>query len=89
MSKQIENYLEKAEYLKAKLSKLKNNSNNNQEKNKNINPNIRTIGNIMNYSSSSESLLSPNAQWERDENAPICNDCKSKFSLFNRRHHCR
>lgn len=93
LSNHIEIYLKKAEYLKEKLKRLKNSSSNLNENNQQniINSQNQGEQNILNHSSSSESLASPSTstQWEKDENAPLCNGCKSKFSLFNRRHHCR
>ncbi|ORX42535.1 ankyrin [Piromyces finnis] len=89
ISSQIEEYFKKAEFLKEKLKRLNESSSNNN--NNNNNEECQNQQNILNHSSSSESLISPltSTKWEKDENAPLCNSCKSKFSLFNRRHHCR
>ncbi|CUM66698.1 uncharacterized protein PRCAT00004376001 [Priceomyces carsonii] len=35
------------------------------------------------------SLSSEVAQWQDDSEAPSCGLCQSKFTIFNRRHHCR
>ena len=35
-------------------------------------------------------LISPeHPKWMKDEDSEICMACKSEFSIFNRRHHCR
>jgi len=88
MSNQIESYLKKAEYLKEKLKRLKGTSPTDKIINSGINE--KTDTQELSRSSSTESTGSPSTtQWEKDENAPHCNGCKGKFSLFNRRHHCR
>jgi len=88
MSHQIETYLKKAEFLKLKLSELESLSTSSNMNNSMQNTNINlSIDKNMNNSASTNIIESP--LWEKDENAPMCNGCKGKFSLFNRRHHCR
>jgi len=95
MSRQIEIYLKKAEYLKEKIKRLKGSSddqNQNQMNRSFPNVNEKNISShSLHHTSSADSLESPSTAtpWEKDENAPLCNDCKTRFSLFNRRHHCR
>lgn len=39
--------------------------------------------------SSASRLQAPATTWQLDQDAPQCNSCGKKFSMFLRRHHCR
>lgn len=90
ISNQIESYLKKAEILKERINN-ENRSNMNDNENSNVEKNEDDILD-KNYSECStpiSEILNNQQKWEADSDAPNCNNCKVKFSLFNRRHHCR